>query len=81
MSIEPINTQPIQQFIKLVQGAESSRAKDIRMDISNAKNLAFTLGIVMARLNGDLEKYVKENAGGSSDEVIQVQLGGSSDWQ
>jgi|TARA_B110000503_G_C7136263_1_gene408960 hypothetical protein len=81
MSIEPINTAPIQQFIKQVQGAENSKAKDLRLDISNAKNLAFTLGIVLARLNGDLEKFVKENAGSSSDEVLQVQLGSGSDWQ
>jgi len=80
MSIDPINTQPIQQFIKQVQAAENSRAKDIRLDITNAKNLAFTLGIVMSRMNGDLEKFVKENAGGSSDEVIQVQMGGNADW-
>lgn len=80
MSIEPINTQPIQQFIKQVQAAENSRAKDIRLDITNAKNLAFTLGIVMSRMNGDLEKFVKENAGGGSDEIIQVQMGGNADW-
>ena len=80
MSIEPTNTAPIQQFIKQVQSAEQSRAKDIRMEITQAKNLAFTLGIVMARLNGDLEKFVKENASSGGDEVIQVQLGGGGDW-
>lgn len=81
MSIEPINTASIQQFIKQVQGAEQSRSKDIRIEIAQAKNLAYTLGIVMARLNGDLEKFVKENAGSSGDEVIQVQLGSGGDWQ
>lgn len=80
MSTEPINTQPLQQFIKQVQGAENSRAKEIRMDIQQAKNLAFTLGIVMARLNGDLEKFVKENSGGSNNDVIEVQIGSNSDW-
>jgi hypothetical protein len=80
MSIEPTNTAPIQQFIKQVQSAEQSRAKDIRMEITQAKNLAFTLGIVMAKLNGDLEKFVKENASSGGDEVIQVQLGGGGDW-
>jgi hypothetical protein len=80
MSIEPLNTQPLQQFIKQVQGAESSRAKEVRMDITQAKNLAFTLGIVMSRLQGDLEKFVKENAGGNIDEVIELQIGSNSDW-
>jgi len=80
MSTEPINTQPLQQFIKQVQGAESSRAKEVRMDINQAKNLAFTLGIVMSRMHGDLEKFVKENAGGGIDEVIELQIGSNSDW-
>ena len=81
MSNDPINTAPIQAFLKQVQSAENSRAKEVRMDITAAKNLSFTLGIVMSRLHGDLEKYVKENAGGASDEVIQVQLGGGGEWQ
>lgn len=80
MSTEPLNTTPIQQFIKQVQGADASRAKELRLDITAAKNLAYTLGIVMARLNGDLEKFVKENAGGASDEIIKIEIGGGSDW-
>jgi hypothetical protein len=74
MSIEPINTVPIQQFIKQVQSAEASKAKDIRLDIGTAKSLAFTLGIVMARMSGDLEKFVKENASSSNDETIEIKL-------
>jgi|TARA_R110000796_G_C14532564_1_gene432044 hypothetical protein len=80
MSIEPLNTTSIQQFIKQVQGAEASRAKELRLDITAAKNLAYTLGIVMARLNGDLERFVKENAGGLGDEVIKVEIGGGGEW-
>ena len=64
MSIEPLNTTSIQQFIKQVQGAEASRAKELRLDITAAKNLAYTLGIVMARLNGDLEQILaRKNSG------------------
>jgi hypothetical protein len=80
MSIEPLNTTSIQQFIKQVHGAEASRAKELRLDITAAKNLAYTLGIVMARLNGDLERFVKENANGLGDEVIRVDLGSGSEW-
>lgn len=79
MSIEPINTFPIQNFIKQVQSAENSKAREVKLDIAQAKNLAFTLGIVMGRLNGDLEKFVKENAGGSLDDIV-IQVGGDSDW-
>ena len=48
MPIEPLNTASIQQFIQQVKAAESSRARELRLDMVNAKNLAFTLGIVMA---------------------------------
>jgi len=81
MSNDPINTGPIQAFLKQVQAAENSRAKEVRMDITQAKNLSFTLGIVMSRLHGDLEKFVKENSGGTTDDVIQVQIGGGGEWQ
>ena len=74
MSIEPINTIPIQQFIKQVQSADASNQREIRVDIVTAKSLAFTLGIVMGRLQGDLEKFVKENAGSSVDDIV-IQVG------
>jgi hypothetical protein len=80
MSIEPLNTSSIQQFIQQVKSAETSRARELRLDIVQAKNLAFTLGIVMARLNGDLEKFVKENAGGDIGD-IEVVFDGNSDWK
>ena len=75
---EPLNTASIQAFIQQVKGAEASRAKDIRMDITQAKNLAFTLGIVMARLNGDLEQLIANKP--TSEETIDVQLDGGSGW-
>jgi hypothetical protein len=80
MPIEPLNTASIQQFIQQVKAAESSRAREIRLDMVNAKNLAFTLGIVMARMNGDLEKFVKENAS-TNMEDIEVVFGSDSDWK
>lgn len=81
MSIDPINTIPLQNFIKQVQAADSSNSKEVRLDIATAKALAFTLGIVMSRLNGDLEKFVKENAGSSLDDIT-IQIGNTSgDWQ
>lgn len=79
MSIEPINTVPITAFIQQVKAADSSNQKEIRLSISDAKNLAFTLGIVMARLNGDLEKFVKENSK-TSDEIISVKIDSGVGW-
>lgn len=81
MSTDPINTVPLQQFIKQVQSADNSRSQELRLPIDQAKSLSYALGIVLARLNGDMEKYIKENSGGSSDDVIQVQIGSSGEWQ
>lgn len=77
---EPLNTIPIQQFLQQVKTADASRQKEVRMTIEQAKGLAFTLGIVMSRLEGDLEKLVSES-GGSSEEVIEVKLDGGTNWK
>jgi hypothetical protein len=80
MSITPINTIPIQQFIQTVKTADSSRQQEVRLDIATAKNLAFTLGIVMSRLQGDLEKFVAENKNSQNDDTIIVNLDAGSGW-
>jgi len=76
-NLEPLNTIPLQQFLTAVKAAENSRARELKLDIATAKNLAFTLGIVMSRLHGDLEKLVSESKN-SDDEVIQINLDGGS---
>lgn len=80
MPTDPLNTRPIEQFITQVKSAEAGRAKEVKLDMTTAKNLAFTLGAVMSRLHGDLEKFVADNRKSDSDEVIQVQLGGNN-WE
>jgi len=77
---EPLNTAPIQQFISQVKSADASKAKDIRLDLQNAKRLAFTLGEVMARLNGDLEKIIASRTN-NNDEVIEVRMDGGTGWK
>lgn len=81
MSIEPVNTAPLQQFIQQVKAAENSRAKEVKLDMVQAKNLAFTLGIVMSRLHGDLERLVAESKQSDADETIEVRLDGGAGWQ
>jgi hypothetical protein len=76
-TVEPLNTIPLQQFLQQVKSAENSQSKEIKLSIQQAKNLAFTIGIVMSRLHGDLEKLVVESKN-SNDEVIQVNLDGGS---
>lgn len=80
-AVDPLNTAPVQQFIQQVKNAENSRAKDVRLDITQAKNLAFTLGVIMSRLHGDLEKLVVDSKSSDSEEVIQVQLDGGTGWK
>jgi len=80
-TIEPVNTVPLQQFIQQVKSAENSRAKEVKLDIAQAKNLAFTLGIVMSRLHGELERLVVENKQSDADQAIEVRLDGGTGWQ
>ena len=76
---EPLNTSAIQKFIQMVKSAEGSNAKEVRLTMPQAKNLAFTLGITMARLHGDLEKFVKDSKS-NNDEVIEVNMDMGGKW-
>ncbi len=76
-TVEPLNTIPLQQFLNAVKAAESSRAREIKLDIATAKNLAFTIGVVMSRLHGDLEKLVAESKN-TDNQVIEINLDGGS---
>ena len=78
-TVDPLNTIPLQLFIQQVKSAEASQAREVKLSINDAKNLAFTLGIVMSRLEGDLEKLVSQNSG--SDEQIEINLDGGSGWK
>ena len=79
MQSEPLNTIAIQQFISQVKSADSSQAREVKLNMQQAKRLAFTLGEVMTRLNGDLEKILaRKNSG--ADDVIQVNMDSGSNW-
>lgn len=78
---ESLNTLPIQQFISVVKSGDASKQREIKLDIETAKRLAFTLGEVMTRLNGNLEELLLSKSN-TTDEKIIVQLGStSSDWE
>lgn len=74
---QPINTIPIQQFINNVKTADASKAKEVKISIEQAKQLSFTLGIVMSRLNMDLEQLLQKN---NNSEVIQISMDGGNNW-
>ncbi|MGY8864625.1 MAG: hypothetical protein ACKVJK_03235 [Methylophagaceae bacterium] len=81
MQSEPLNTFPIQQFLQKVKVADASNAKEIKFTTAEAKALAFTLGIVMTRLEGDLERLIASYSRGD-DEVIQINMdGGGGNWK
>ena len=76
---EPLNTLPIQQFISQVKSADAGQSREVKMTMQQAKKLAFTLGEVMTRLNGDLEQILaRKNSG--ADDVIQVNMDSGSNW-
>jgi hypothetical protein len=78
-AVEPLNTAPIQQFLSQVKGADASNQREIRIDIQTAKRLAFTIGEVMTRLNGNLEELLIKQAS-KEDQVIEVKLDGGNGW-
>lgn len=77
---EPLNTFPIQNFISQVKTAESSRSNEVKLSIDQAKNLAFCLGIVMSRLNEDLEKLLVSQRSSTQEETIEIQINNKSGW-
>jgi len=78
--MDPINTNPIQMFLQQVKTADTGNAKEVKLDMASAKRLAFTIGEVMTRLNGDLETLLIKNAT-KEDEVIKVTMDGGTGWK
>lgn len=74
--VEQLNTLPLQSFINQVKSADASRSKEVTLTIEQAKTLAFTLGIVMSRLEGDLEKLLASTQKTDSNLEIRVDGGG-----
>jgi hypothetical protein len=73
-----MNTIPLQQFIQQVRSADAGKAKEVKLTIDQAKKLAFTIGEVMSRLEGDLEKLVAENKSSTTEVIDVVMDGGNS---
>jgi ABC-type antimicrobial peptide transport system ATPase subunit len=75
---EPLNTRPLEQFLQKVKAADTSKAREVKLDMQEARTLALTLGMVMARMEGELERLVIE-AGKGKDEVINIEIGANKD--
>ena len=66
--VKPLNPIPLQQFIDKVKVADMQKTPEIRL----------TLGEVMSRLHGDLEKLVDQQ--NKTEEVINVTADGGQSW-
>ena len=71
----PINTFPIQQFLQQVKAADLSQQKEIRLDIKTAKNLAYCLGEVNAKLLEDYDSLLNKLLQ-SSGQAVTVKMDG-----
>lgn len=73
----PINTFPIQQFIQQVKAADLTQQKEIRLDIKTAKNLAYCLSEINAKLLEDYDALLNKVLQNSGQSVtIQMDGGG-----
>ncbi len=71
----PINTNPIQQFLQLVKAADLSQQKEIKIDIKTAKALAYCLGEISAKLLEDYDSILKKSES-STGASISVSMDG-----
>ena len=78
-TVKPLNTIPLEQFIDKVKVAENAKKREVMIDIKDAKNLALTLGGVMSRLHGDLEKLVDQ--ANKTEEVVNITMDGGPKWK
>ena len=71
----PINTIPIQQFIQQVKAADLSQQREVKLDIKNAKALAYCLGEVSAKLLEDYDTVFRRLES-STGAAVTVQMDG-----
>ena len=71
----PINTAPIERLLQQIKNADSSQQKQVTMDIASAKEVAYSLGTVLARLAGDYETLIKKS---DNQPDIEVKVDGGS---
>ena len=71
----PINTAPIERLLQQIKNADSSQQKQVTMDIANAKEVAYSLGTVLARLAGNYENLIAKP---DNQPDIEVKVDGGS---
>ncbi len=72
----PINTLPLQQFIQQVKAADLSQQKQVVLDIKTAKNIAFCLAEINAKLLEDYDIILKRLEQNSNSGTVTIQMDG-----
>lgn len=71
-----INLSPITQFAQLLKAAEFSQAKEVKMNMQQARLLNLTLVEMLDKLNQDYELLLKDLKSNSGPDVISVSMDG-----
>jgi hypothetical protein len=71
-----INTIAISQFINQVKSADLGNQREVRLDMVTAKNLSYTLSLVMTRLAGNYETLLTDAK--KAEPVVDVRMDGGS---
>jgi len=72
----PLNTIPIENFIKLIKAADAKREREIRLSIQDAKNLTYVLTLLLADL---YNKKIKDKES-TQEEIISITVDGGKGW-
>ena len=70
-----LNIAAISQFINQVKAADLGQQREIRMDISQAKALSYTLSLALAKIAGDYESLLQRP---QAESVISVKMDGGN---
>lgn len=70
-----INTYPLVSLIQQIKAAELGQQKEVKIDIKTAKQVAFTLAEILAKVNQDYDTLLK-NLQKTKGESITVQFDG-----
>lgn len=71
-----INTTPITQFIQQLRAAELSQAKEIKLNIQQARLLNLALAELLDKVNQDYETMFNQLKKTLDTEVVTVEMDG-----
>lgn len=72
---QPINTAPLERLLNQIKNADQSQQKQITVDIAGAKEIAYSLGTVLARLAGDYEALLARS---TDEQEINIKVDGGN---